>query len=115
MAMADTAQGRLYYEVIDLTPPWVRAPETILFHHGIGTTGDIWRDWLAALVGRYRIVLLDVRGCGRSEPPAEDHVWSLDNVVADALAVAMCLSRRTLVGLKYSGISGSVQARHWSL
>jgi len=44
--------GPLHYEVTGLTAPWHGAPETILFHHGLGITSDIWLEWLAPLADR---------------------------------------------------------------
>ena len=70
MAMLETADGALYYEVIDLTPPWLTAPATMLFHHGVGTNADIWSDWLGPLAGRYRLVRFDTRGLGRTVRPS---------------------------------------------
>lgn len=105
MTMLDTAHGQLYYEVIDITPPWVEAPETILFHHGIGTNANIWSGWLPQLTDRYRIARLDVRGCGRSAPPGPGHVWSMDNMLDDVLAVADAagLERFHMVGESLGG------------
>ncbi len=42
MPAVETAAGTLHCDVTDITPPWVRAPETILFHHGVGASGDIF-------------------------------------------------------------------------
>ena len=77
----------IHYEIADLTPPWIEAPETILFHHGVGTTAEIWSDWLPALIGRYRIIRFDLPGFGRSSLPA-DYEWTLDGLVDDLFAVA---------------------------
>lgn len=86
MAFADTAHGRLHYEVIDYPGPWQRDRETILFHHGIGGSAGLWMGWLPALVDRYRIVLWDMRGSGRSV--AQGFPWSLDLLVSDVFSVA---------------------------
>lgn len=37
MPLLHLDRGPLHYEVIDLTPPWVADPETILFCHGVAT------------------------------------------------------------------------------
>jgi len=79
--------GSLAYDVIDLTPPWIEAPETILFHHGVGASMGCWAGWIPELAGRYRLVRFDMRGHGASPVPV-DFVWSLDGMVADLLAVA---------------------------
>ena len=79
--------GALAYDVIDLTPPWIEAPETILFHHGVGASIGCWAGWIPVLAGRYRLVRFDMRGHGASPVPA-DFIWSLDGMVEDLLAVA---------------------------
>lgn len=84
----DRPGGALHFEVIDVTPPWVSDAPLIVFHHGIGATGDIWAGWLPALVDRFRIVRFDTLGFGRSTVPGPGYAWSLDGLVEDALAVA---------------------------
>ena len=80
--------GPLHYEVTDVTAPWSGEPETILFHHGVGITGDLWLEWLPPLADRYRLVRLDVRGFGRSAVPGPGFGRSMDLLAEDALAVA---------------------------
>ena len=72
----DTDQGTLHYQVLDITPPWRQAPETILFHHGVGIDHGIWAGWPPALADRYRMVMFDVRGYGRSDIPEDGFEWS---------------------------------------
>jgi pimeloyl-ACP methyl ester carboxylesterase len=86
MSFIERAGQRLFYETIDVTAPWIVEPQTIVFHHGIGTTSSVWVDWLPALASTYRLVRLDMRGFGRS--PAHDEEWSWDALAADVLAVA---------------------------
>jgi len=80
--------GPLHYEVTGLTAPWRGEPETIVFHHGVGITSDIWLEWLAPLADRYRLVRLDCRGFGRSSVPGPGFAWSMDLLADDVLAVA---------------------------
>lgn len=105
MPTLETASGGIFYELIDLTPPWVEAPETVLMHHGIGTTGAIWSPWLPALIGRYRILSFDLRGFGRSRAAAAGFAWSLDAMLDDALALADAagIGRFHLVGESAGG------------
>ena len=88
MAYADTAQGKLYYEVIDVVAPWETHQETIVFHHGIGADPGIWTEWLPLLIDRYRIVRYDMRSYGRSHIPPTDFKWSIDLLSQDLLAIA---------------------------
>lgn len=115
MAMLETADGALYYEVIDLTPPWLTAPATMLFHHGVGTNADIWSDWLGPLAGRYRLVRFDTRGLGRSSRPTDGFAWSMAGMAADLLALADAVeaARFHLVGESFGGtVALHVAAHH---
>jgi pimeloyl-ACP methyl ester carboxylesterase len=87
MPEVETTEGRIHYEVIAHPAPWVREPETIVFHHGIGASAGIWMGWLPALIDRYRIVVFDMRGYGRSAIPPAGARWTLDRLVDDLLAV----------------------------
>ena len=87
MPLATTNHGTLHYEVVDQVAPWHQDREAILFHHGIGASAGIWAGWQPALVGSYRLVAFDMRGCGRSDIPAADFAWSLGLLVEDLFAV----------------------------
>jgi pimeloyl-ACP methyl ester carboxylesterase len=95
----------LHYEVIDLTPPWLAAPETILFHHGLGATSGSWSGWLPALVDAFRVITFDMRGHGRSSHPQAGAPLSFERLVGDLLAVADAVSvqRFHLVGESIGG------------
>jgi pimeloyl-ACP methyl ester carboxylesterase len=86
MPLANTAHGALHYEIVDHVAPWRKRRETILFHHGIGGSAGLWAGWLPRLIDRYRVVLWDMRGSGRSA--LDGFAWSLDLLVSDVLAVA---------------------------
>jgi pimeloyl-ACP methyl ester carboxylesterase len=88
MAFAEANGARIYYDVVDRTAPWVTDPETIVFNHGIGIDHRMWTKWMPALMERYRIVLLDMRGFGQSTIPPADAKWSMDILVDDVFAVA---------------------------
>ena len=88
MAFVDTRAGNLYYEVIDLTPPWIKEPETIIFHHGVAGHPAIFTAWIRVLAGKYRIVRFDTRGHARSAIPDSNYVWTFDGLVDDLLHVA---------------------------
>lgn len=88
MPYANSTAGRLHYDVIDMTAGWHAPAQTILFHHGIGAAAGIWHKWLPWLSGRYRILVFDMRGYGRSSVPASEFTWSLDLLASDVFAVA---------------------------
>jgi len=94
MPDAQTTEGTIRYEVIEHAAPWVREPETIVFHHGIGASAGIWARWLPALLDRYRVVTFDMRGYGRSHHPPAGARWTLDRFVDDLLAVARAAGAR---------------------
>lgn len=78
----------IYFNLVDITPPWVEEPETILFHHGVGAISDVYADWIPVLGGRYRILRYDMRGMGRSADGARNDTLSFESAVDDALKVA---------------------------
>lgn len=49
MPMLERPGGAIWYEITDLTPPWIETPPTILFHHGVGINAKTWHGWLPAL------------------------------------------------------------------
>ncbi|HWI36092.1 MAG TPA: alpha/beta hydrolase [Burkholderiales bacterium] len=88
MAYVESNRCRIFFEVIEAQAPWVRAPQTVLFLHGIGIDLRMWTKWIPALADSYRLVLMDMRGFGRSTVPPAGAVWSMDELVQDVLAVA---------------------------
>ena len=105
MPYARAGKHKLHYEVIDVTAPWVSDPETIVFHHGVGSESGMWNEWISVLGSRYRIVTFDFRGFGRSSQAGRGFKWTLDNVVADLAAVADAAGARRfhLVGESMGG------------
>lgn len=95
----------LAFELIELTPPWDEAPETVVMHRGIGATTAIWSGWLPALIDRYRVLRFDMRGHGGSARPAAGAPVGLDLLVDDLLAVmdAADVSRAHFVGESIGG------------
>lgn len=118
MAFLSLPDAELYYEVVDIVPRWRPEPESILFHHGLGLSADIWGEWLPLLADRFRLVCFDVRGCGRSSVPPPGYVWSFEGLASDTLAIAAatgCGERFHLVGESLGGIMGyylAIRHRH---
>lgn len=88
MAWAEVEGGRLWFEAIDLVAPWIEAPQTVLFAHGLGAVSGAWAQWLPALVDRYRVVRFDMRGHGRSQGFSAEGLAGFDTLLHDILAVA---------------------------
>jgi pimeloyl-ACP methyl ester carboxylesterase len=105
VALVATAHGALHYDVVDQVAPWQAGGAPILFHHGIGSSAELWAGWQAALADRHRLIAFDMRGCGRSHVPAADFRWSLDLLVDDlfAMADAAGLKRFHIVGESIGG------------
>ena len=108
--MMELATGghNLHYQIIDLTPPWIEMPETILFHHGVGANWRCWLGWAAALQDRYRLVAFDLPGHGQSRP-GDDGITiaaMVDDLIA--LADAVDCAKFHLVG---ESIGGTVALR----
>jgi|HubBroStandDraft_4_1064222.scaffolds.fasta_scaffold273194_2 pimeloyl-ACP methyl ester carboxylesterase len=95
----------LAWSLLDLTPPWLEAPETIVLHHGIGANQDIFAAWLPALIHTHRILRFDMRGHGASERPEPSVAIDLDRLSDDLFAVmdAAGVQRAHLVGESIGG------------
>ncbi len=108
MPFAQTPTGNLYYEICDLTPPWIKNPQTIIFHHGVAGHPAMWTDWLGILAAKYRLVRFDMRGHARSVVPEAGFQWSFEGLVDDLLRVADTAEagRFHLVGESIGGTIG---------
>lgn len=105
----------LHYDVIEMTPPWVADPDTLVFHHGVGSNSDIWSKWIPILGPHYRLVRFDMRGLGKSAAGARDDGWTFDSFAGDVIKVADAagVQRFHYVGESFGGTVGLVLAlRH---
>jgi len=71
---------RIHYEVVGEGKPLVLA-------HGHGATLDVWQPQVDALATRYRIIVYDTRGHGRTDAPPDPLAYSLDAYVEDQRAL----------------------------
>jgi 3-oxoadipate enol-lactonase len=85
--MPTTADG-IYYVTTDLRPPWVTSGLPVVFNHGIGTSLDIWAEWVPVIAARHPVLRFDMRGFGKSAIPSEHHQWSMAEMVKDLWDVA---------------------------
>ena len=84
MPYATNEDLRLYYELEG--PP--EAPP-LLLHHGLTRTLESWRvhGFTAALAERFRLILVDGRGHGRSDAPHEAAAYTAERRASDIVAV----------------------------
>jgi sigma-B regulation protein RsbQ len=91
-------------------------PSTLVFAHGFGCDQNMWRFVVPAFEDRYRIVLFDYVGCGRSDLSAFDpaRYGSLEGYARDLVEVgeAMALRGATLVAHSVSAMIGVLAALH---
>ena len=88
MPYVSAGGAAIHYELMDQRLPWRRtsSEDVIVFHHGLGACGDVWRGWEQPLAERFRLLRLDMRGHGKSPAPP-DYAWSIDALVDDLEAV----------------------------
>lgn len=100
-----------HFHYTEWGPP---AAPPVLLLHGVTGHARTWDDEAGALAGRYRILALDQRGHGDSDP-APDGDYSTDALVADldAFVRTLALPPVRLVGLSLGGRVGiAFAARH---
>lgn len=114
MPEIDRPGGPIHYDVTDIAPPWGGRAETILFLHGLAIDSDIWLPWLPALVGRYRVVRVDLRGFGRSFVPQDRAGWTMEAIAGDVRAVMAAIGAETVhfIGESTGGTVGLWMALH---
>ena len=100
------AGGELHFDITAEQLPWQRDDASIVFHHGVGACGDIWRGWSAALAQRYRLIRMDMRGHGESTIPPSFR-WTIGGMVADLHAV-ISASTNAPIHLVGESIGGTV-------
>ena len=89
----------IYYEVHGAGP-------AILLSHGYGATCRMWDGQVAAFADRWRLVLWDMRGHGKSGDPADPARYSQALTVGDMAAVldASGVERAIIGGLSLGGV-----------
>lgn len=114
MPFATAPDGaRIYYEATSIVPPWREAAGVILMHHGVALNADAWMDWEPILLAAgYRVIRMDMRGFGRSEPMPQGYGWSLPNFFADVDGVLAAENVETFhfVGESIGGMIGLAYA-----
>ena len=100
---------KIHYEV------YGHGPETMVFLPPWSIVHSrVYKAQLPYFSERFRCIAYDGRGNGKSDRPADAAAYSLDNYVADALAVmeAAGAGQAILVGLSFGGLLASILAAH---
>ena len=100
---------RIYYEI------YGNGPETMLFvPPWCIVHSRIYKAQLPYFSERFRCITYDGRGNGKSDRPEDVKSYSLDNYVADALAIldAAKAGPAIVIGLSFGGLVASVLAAH---
>jgi len=109
-AFVDRHGVKIYYEI------YGDGPETMLFLPPWPIVHSrIYKAQLPYFSERFRCIAYDGRGNGKSDRPTDAAAYSLENYVADALAVmdATEAGNAILVGLSLGGMHASVLAAHY--
>jgi pimeloyl-ACP methyl ester carboxylesterase len=105
MPVLDRDGVEIHYEAHGPTDNGKSAPP-ILLSHGYSVTSRMWDGQVAAFADRYRLVLWDMRGHGRSGDPADPALYSHALTVGDMAAVldACGIERAIIGGLSLGGV-----------
>lgn len=101
--------SKIHYEIYDFSDPWAQA-ETIFFIHGFTENLSAWNAWVPHLSRKYRLILFDIRGFGKSSPIYNDQALSTDLLVDDLVTLIQKLSGKPVHLI--SGKSGAITAMH---
>lgn len=76
----------------------------IVLLHGFGASAFSWRHWTPKLAERHRLYVVDLKGSGRAEKPADDRYRPLDHaVLVRRFLVEEDLRDATLMGHSLGG------------
>ncbi|MCP5093947.1 MAG: alpha/beta fold hydrolase [Chloroflexi bacterium] len=99
MPIASVNNIELYYETHG-------AGEPLLLIHGLGSSAQDWEFQLEAFSKKYQVVLVDVRGHGRSAKPPGSYSVSLFAQDMAALLTHLQLESAHVVGISMGGMIG---------
>ena len=109
MPRVDNEGISIHYRVEGNGPP-------LVLLHGITDSSDIWyeRGYVAALEPKYRLILVDARGHGRSDKPHDRQSYTPEKLASDIVAVLDDVGVKAAGYWGYSrgGWTGFAVARH---
>lgn len=89
----------IYYEVHGAGPP-------VLFIHGLGSSSRDWELQTPAFARRYRVILVDLRGHGRSQKPPGPYSMRMFAHDIGNLLDHLDIGRAAVIGLSLGGMVG---------
>lgn len=94
----------LYYELVDCTEPWRSGVPPAVLMHGLGLDRRIWLYQVPAFCPRVPVLLVDLRGHGRSSAPEAE--WTVADMARDVVRLFrhLGIERAHLVGLSLGGM-----------
>jgi 3-oxoadipate enol-lactonase len=101
----------LYYEETRAAPHWIPDRTPVLFIHGLSTDHTIWEKQVAAFSKDRPVIVVDVRGHGRSAKP-EANVYSIKQHADDMIALLRHLGgpKVHVVGVSMGGMAAQQMA-----
>jgi pimeloyl-ACP methyl ester carboxylesterase len=100
---------RIYYEVEGSGP-------ALLLAHGLGSSGEDWRElgYAEQLSDRYRVIMVDGRGHGKSDKPHDPLAYSAAERVKDHIAVLddLGIEKANYWGYSSGGVVGFYAAKY---
>ncbi len=97
MPFVEASGARIYYETQGDGPP-------LLMHPGFGCNRSIYRANIPALAAHFRTIVLDPRGAGRSDAPANGYTMEVYANDCAALLDALGVERAHVLGTSFGGM-----------
>lgn len=99
----------LTYRVDDFADPWT-PHGTVVLLPGFCRNSEFWRAWVPSLAARFRVVRVDLPGCGDSPPLPDGPELRFADVLADvaALVAEVAPGGAHLVGESAGGLLGAL-------
>ena len=112
-----TLSQKTYYADYCFADPFGATPDVILIQHGYGRSSNFWYHWIPEIATKYRVIIRDLRGHGRSSAPSRDsYNWSLGTMLAEIIDMLDLLNIEKVhfVGESTSGMLGVALAVKYS-
>jgi len=108
MSFIGIGDCNIFYDRADFTEPWLDKKDTIIMHHGLCRSSEVWFAWVPILSPYFPVVRIDARGCGRSSRPEQDFEPSVESFTRDLAQILDALDIRKVhfIGESFGGIVG---------